>query len=83
MGKLIKEDIARTKKFHGTFRVIDERCTFNDGREFQESYEVIYSKELVLKLEYSRSHATFLDLDISIGNGKISSKLYFLHAKLS
>ena len=50
------------------------------------------SGKLVLKLEYSGSHAIFLDLDITINNGKISTKLYdkrnnfflyFTHAKLS
>ena len=32
--------------------------------------------ELVLKVEHSGSHATFLDLDNIISNDKISTKLY-------
>ena len=48
----------------------------NDGEEFQKSYKEIYPKELELKLEYSGSYATFLDLYTTISNGKISSKLY-------
>ena len=30
---------------------------------------------VVQKLEYSGSHSTFLDMDITINNGKISTKL--------
>ena len=33
-------------------------------------------KELVLKLEQSTPLAAFLDLNITVGNGKISTKLY-------
>ena len=46
------------------------------GGEFGNSYKEIYPKELELKLEHNGSHATFLDLDLYIENGKISSKLY-------
>ena len=35
IGKLIKKDIARGKKFHWTFRFINDLCTLNDGGEFQ------------------------------------------------
>ena len=35
MGKLIEEDIARAKKFHGTFRFIEGLCVLNDGGEFK------------------------------------------------
>ena len=95
MGKLNKEDIARAKTFHGTFRFTDVLCAFNDGRKFQKSYKKVYSKELALKLEYSESHATFPDLNIIISNRKKSTKMYdkrddfffffffCLHAKLS
>ena len=41
MGKLIKEDIAQAKKFHGTFQCIDDLCVLNDGVEFQKSYKEI------------------------------------------
>ena len=44
MGKLIKEDIAQAKKFHGTIRYIDDPCELYDGREFQMSYKGIYLK---------------------------------------
>lgn len=35
MGKLIKEDIAQAKKFHGTIRYIDDLCALYDGRDFK------------------------------------------------
>ena len=38
--------------------------------------KLIYLKKLVLKLEHSGSHATFLNLNITISNGKISTELY-------
>ena len=76
MSKLIKTDISRAKKFHATFRFIDDLCAVNDGGEFQKSYRDIYPKELELKLEHSGSHATFLDLDINIDNGKVITKLF-------
>ena len=44
MGKLIKEDIAQAKKFHGTIRYMNDLCALYDGREFQVSYKGIYLK---------------------------------------
>ena len=76
MGKLIKEDIARAKTFHEIYRFIDDHWALNDGGEFQKSFKEIYLKELVLKLEHSGSHTTFRNLNITISNGKISTKLY-------
>ena len=63
MGKLIKEDIARAKTFHRTFWLIDDLCTLNDVREFQKSYKEMYPTELVVKLKYYGSHATFLEIE--------------------
>ena len=76
MKKLIKNNIARAKKFHGTFRFIDDLCALNNGGEFEKSYKEIYPKELDLKLEFSGNHGTFLDLDLKINNGKIISTLF-------
>ena len=44
MGKLIKEDIAKAKKFHGTVRYIDDLCALYDGRELQMSCKGICLK---------------------------------------
>ena len=73
---MIRSDVSRAKKFHGTFRFIDDLCAINDGGEFERSYREIYPDQLELKLEYSGKSATFLDLKLSIENGKIVSKLY-------
>ena len=35
MGKLITEDIARPKSFHGTFRFFDHLWALDDDGEFQ------------------------------------------------
>lgn len=66
MRKLIKKGIAQTKMFHGTLWFIDDLCVPNDGGQSQKSYKEIYSKEVVLKLEYFGSHSTFLDLYITM-----------------
>ena len=79
MDNLIKEDIPRAKMFHGTFRFVDNLCALTDGENFQTSYKEIYPKGLVLKLEHSGYHAAFLDLNIAISNGKISTTLYDKH----
>ena len=79
MDNLIKEDIPRAKMFHGTFRFVDDLCALTDGENFQTSYKEIYPKGLVLKLEHSGYHAAFLDLNIAISNGKISTTLYDKH----
>ena len=57
MSKLIKKEFSWAKKFHGTFRIIDDLYTSNDGGELE------------LKLEHSESHATFLKLGITVNNG--------------
>ena len=44
--------------------------------ELKTSYKEIYPNELVLKLEHSGCHATFLDFNITQSNGKISANLY-------
>ena len=66
-------------------------CTINDGGEFQKSYKKVYLKGRKLKLEHSGFHVTFLNLDITISNGKISIKFlirttflfYCINAKFS
>ena len=44
MGKLIEDSIAWAKEFHGTYRLIVDLCTLNDGEEFQEPYKEIHLK---------------------------------------
>lgn len=51
-AKLIKDDMAQAKKFHETFRLIDDLCTLNGGKEFQKLYKKNYPQELFLNLEH-------------------------------
>ena len=48
----------------------------NDGGEFANTNKNIYPEELDLKLEHSGTHATFLNLDINITDGKFVYKLF-------
>lgn len=74
MSKLIKKTFHELKRFKKTLNSLMVFVTY-DGAEFQKSYKGICPKELVLKLERSGSQTTFLDLKITISNGKMSTKL--------
>ena len=76
MNNLILEDKVKARHFHSTKRFIDDLCAINDGNLFQRVYKNIYPEELELKLEHSGSHATFLNLDITIQEGRFVYKLY-------
>ena len=40
-----------------------------DGGVFNDAYKDIYTPELQLKVEHSGTHATFLNLDITVKDG--------------
>ena len=71
-----KTNLTVARKFSHTFRFIDDLNTMNDSGEFEKHIESIYPEELELKKEHGNKSASFLDLDITIENGKFSSKLY-------
>ena len=52
MMNLRKSDIAKSRKFHGCARFIDDLVCLNDGGEFNDSYKEIYPNELELKCEH-------------------------------
>ena len=62
--------------FNNTYRYVDD--IFNiDNPFFDTLFSFIYPKELRLnKTNESKFSAPFLDLDLSIDNGIISSKIY-------
>ena len=62
--------------FNDTSRYLDD--IFNiDNLYFDSMIPSIYPKELkLIKANISDDSAAFLDLDISINNGKISTKIY-------
>ena len=70
------QDKAKARHFHSTKRFIDDLCTLNDGGIFGDVFRDIYPPELDLKLEHSGTHATFLNLDITVRDGKFVFKLY-------
>ena len=76
MDILIAQDRVAARHFHSTKRFIDDLCALNDGNLFERVYKEIYPEELELKLEHSGNHGTFLNLDITIKNGKFIYKLF-------
>ena len=73
---LMKLDKGRAMRFLRACRFIDDECNLNDGGEFGRSYRSIYPSELELKCEHEGSHATFLELDINVVDGKYVYKLF-------
>ena len=71
MTDLILEDKIKARHFHSTRRFIENLCVINDGDCFGRVYKNIYPEELELKLEHSGSHASFLNLNITIKDREI------------
>ncbi len=68
-------DIAA--KFNKTGRFIDDLFTLNNDLVMQEYMSHIYPPELLLNKENENdTHTTFLDLDISLTDNKITHALY-------
>ena len=74
--RLMKSDKGRAIKFRHSTRFIDDECNLNDSGEFGKSYREIYPSNLDLKCEHEGTHATFLDLDITIQDGYFIYKLF-------
>ena len=73
---LISAGSDRAFKYHGTNRFIDDLIAINDNNDFLHSFKEIYPPQLELKVEHSGTHATFLDLDITIKDGIFVYKLF-------
>ena len=73
---LMTLDKGRARKFLQACRFIDDECNLNDGGEFGRSFKTIYPKELELKCEHEGSHATFMELDVTIVDEKFVYKLF-------
>ena len=72
-----KLNILNTRKMNNTFRFIDDLLSLNDDSIFELNYNSIYPTEMELKKENSSNDtATFLDINITIENGKFSTKLF-------
>ena len=73
---LMRSDKRRALKYQNASRFIDDQCNLNDGGEFGRSFHLIYPSDLHLKCEHYGTHATFLELDITIIDGLFIYKLY-------
>ena len=73
---LIWRNKLKGRQFHSTFQFIYDLCALNDCGEFGIAYFKVYSTELELNVEHNGSHAVFLDLGISIENGKFIHKIF-------
>ena len=73
---MIITDKVKARHFHSTSRFIDDLCAINDGNLFGTVYRDIYPEELELILEHSGTHASFLNLDITISEGIFVYKLF-------
>ena len=73
---LMRSDKRRALMYRNASRFIDDECNLNDCGEFGRSFHLIYPSDLHLKCEHNGTHATFLELDISIVDGLFIYKLY-------
>ena len=56
---------------------IDDLVAINNGNQFENLYNEIYTSELILKMENtSHRQTTFLDLHLCINEGQIQTSLY-------
>ena len=72
----MSSDKSCAMKFRYATRFIDDECNLNDDDEFGRSFREIYPDELELKCEHQGTHATFLQLDITIRDGIAIYKLF-------
>ena len=78
MAKISKDPSQQhmVQKFNNTFRYLDDILALNND-DFNTYTSEIYPPELTLnKANTDEQHCSFLDLDISINNGKLNSKIY-------
>ena len=74
--RLMSTDKGRAMKFRYATRFIDDNCNLNDDGEFGRSFREIYPECLQVKCEHQGTHATFLQLDVTIRDGIAIYKLF-------
>ena len=75
MTELTSNNKIIAQNFHSKKRFQD-LCAINEGGEFGHINADIYPKELDIKPEYQGTHASFLNRDVIIVDGKFIYKLY-------
>ena len=78
MSELISNDKVKACHFQATKHFMG---VFNEG-VFNHVYKDIYPFELQMKVEHSGTHATFLNLDITVKGGVFIYKLFDKHIVL-
>ena len=76
MKNLMRNNTVDARKFLHATRFIDDECNLNDSGAFSNYHHLIYPPELELKCEHEGTHATFLDLDISVVDNIFVYKLF-------
>ena len=76
MKKLVKEDKRKAWLLNSTGRFLDDLLTINDNGLFEASHHTIYPEGLELKLEHSGTHASFLNIDITVVENQFLYKLF-------
>ena len=66
MSELVSNDKVKVRYFYAIERFIDDLGTFNDVVVFNHVDKDICPRELLLKVGHSGTHATFLNLDITV-----------------
>ena len=78
MAKISKDPskLHLVDKFNNTFRYLDDILALNND-DFDRYTNEIYPPELTLnKANTNNQHCPFLDLDITVCNGKLNTKIY-------
>ena len=76
MKKLIKTNIIKARRFNNTMRYIDDLLVLNNP-SFEDAIKDIYPTELQLKKTTENVTAlSYLDIPITLENGKYSTTLY-------
>ena len=77
LHSLKSSDYQIARRFGNVFRYIDDLLAINDNGEFERNYLNIYPSELELKKENTTNDtASFLDFQLTIQEGNISTQLY-------
>ena len=76
MSELISNDKVNARHFLATKRFIGDLGTLNNGGVFSDIYKDIYPPKLQLKIERCGTHATFLNLDITVKDGRFIYKRF-------
>ena len=83
MSELISNDKVKACHFQETKHFIDDFGNLNHVGVFNDNYKDIYPPELKMKVEHSGTHATFLNLDITVKDGVFIYKLFDKHDAFS